>query len=288
MPVLERLRRVEFSRRKYGSELLVDAAMLSELPAFQPHREPHRLDFYDLLLVTSGNGYLEIDGESHQVRPGCLFITVPGQIRRWDTDAVEGACVFFTTDFILHALADDRVLDQCAYFRRDRPSSVLALPSVERRQFLYRFERMGEELDAIRPDASDLLAARLFELLVLINRWYTTRHPNALRKIADTVATRFAAMVDREFKSLQRVQDYADRLGVSSSHLNVVCNRHLGRSASAQIHQRVLLEAKRLLRYTDKPAFAIAQELGFPDPAYFGRFFRRETGMTPRRFRLGA
>jgi AraC family transcriptional activator of pobA len=48
----------------------------------------------------------------------------------------------------------------------------------------------------------------------------------------------------------------------------------------------VLLEARRLLRYTDKPAFAIAQELGFADPAYFGRFFRRESGVTPRQYRL--
>jgi len=96
---------------------------------------------------------------------------------------------------------------------------------------------------------------------------------------------RFVAMVEEEFRTLQRVQDYADRLGVSSGHLNVVCNRHLGRSASAQIRQRVLLEAKRLLRHTNNPAFAIARELGFADPTYFGRFFLRETGTTPRRFR---
>ena len=63
------------------------------------------------------------------------------------------------------------------------------------------------------------------------------------------VADRFAALVDREYKTLQRVQDYAARLGVSSGHLNVVCNRDLGQSASALIHQRLLLEAKRLLRF---------------------------------------
>lgn len=59
----------------------------------------------------------------------------------------------------------------------------------------------------------------------------------------------------------------------------------LGHSASAEIHRRLALEAKRMLLYTDKPAFAIATELGFADPAYFGRFFRRECGVTPRQFR---
>jgi AraC family transcriptional regulator, transcriptional activator of pobA len=280
-----RLRRIEFSTRKYGTELLVDAAMLSAMPAFRAYREPHRLDFYDLLLVTAGSGAFEVDGASHTVRPGQLLITTPGQIRRWNAKGVDGACVFFTADFIRHVFAEARILEQCAFFRDDRPASVLSLDASERRQFLYLFRGMGHEFDAIRRDAADVLAARLCELLVLINRWYAARHAAGVRRIKNGLADRFTSMIDREFRTLQRVQDYADRLGVSTGHLNVVCNRHLGRSASAQIHQRVLLEAKRLLRYTDKPAFAIAQDVGFGDPAYFGRFFLRETGTTPRRYR---
>jgi len=82
-----------------------------------------------------------------------------------------------------------------------------------------------------------------------------------------------------------RQENIARRLGVSPGHLNVLCHEHLGRPASDEIHQRLLLEAKRMLRYSDKAAFAIAQELGFADPAYFGRFFRRGAGLTPRRYR---
>lgn len=286
MLIRERARRVNFATHKYGPELLIDAAMLSAMPAFRPHPEPHRLDFYDLLLITAGTGSLDIDGVAHAVRPGQMFITTPDQVRRWNADGVDGACVFFAAQFISHAFGDRRLLDQCAFFRADRPASALSLNRSERRQFLYRFERMKAECNALPPDASSVLAARVHELLVLINRWYGARHPFATRPIKDDIAHRFAALVDREYRTLQRVQDYADRLGVSSGHLNVICNRDLGRSASALIHQRILLEARRLLRYTDKPAFAIAQELGFGDPAYFGRFFLRETGATPRRYRI--
>jgi AraC-like DNA-binding protein len=279
----EPARHIAFARRKYGPELLIDAAMLSAMPAFAPHREPHRLDFYDLLLITAGSGTFEIAGESHAIHPGRLFITSPGQIRRWDADGVDGACVFFAGQFIRHAFADGRLLDQCAYFRHDRPTAMVALHSSERRQFLYRFEKMAAAV--MQSDPAGLLASRLYELLVLVNRWYGLRHPSSTREITDRIAVQFVAMVDREFRTLQRVQDYADRLGVSTAHLNIVSNRHLGRSASAQIHQRLLLEAKRLLRSTNKPAFAIAEELGFGDAAYFGRFFLREAGTTPRRFR---
>jgi AraC family transcriptional activator of pobA len=279
--------RVEFSRRKYGPELLMDAAMLSAMPAFKASSEPHRLDFYDILLVTRGKGALEMDGERHSVSPGQLLLTRPGQVRRWrEVSGLDGACVFFAKEFVRDVFADARFLDQFSFFDAARPTGGLTLSAGERTQFLRRFRRMGEELASPRADATDLLRARLYELLVLLNRWYRERYPSAVAPRRHGLVARFRAMVDREFRHLHRVRDYAEKLGVSPGHLNVLCHEHLGRPASAEIHQRVLLEARRLLRYSDKPAFVVAQELGFADPAYFGRFFRREAGVTPRRYRV--
>ena len=278
--------RVEFSRRKYGPELLIDAAMLSALPAFRPRPEPHELEFYDILLVTSGHGWFDLDEERHRVAGGQLFLTRPGQVRRWQASGLDGACIFFASEFIRDAFADARFLDQFACFDSSRRSGAITLSAAERTQFLRRFRRMREELGSMRSDATDLLRAQLHELLVLINRWYLARHPRVVDAARNGTIDRFRSMVERDFRRLHRVGDYAARLDVSPGHLNVLCRAHLGRSASAEIHQRLLLEARRLLRYTDKPAFAIAQELGFADPAYFGRFFKREARVTPRGFRV--
>ena len=278
--------RVAFSRRKYGPELLIDAAMLSSMPGFKASGDPHQLDFYDILFVTKGQGWFDLDDERHRVSPGQLFVTRPGQVRRWHVSAVDGACIFFASEFIRDAFADARFLDQFAFVDASRRSGALTLSAGERTQFLRRFRRMSEELRGLRPDATDLLRARLYELLVLINRWYLARYPKAARSGRNSIVDRFRSLVEREFRRLHRVRDYSDRLAVSPGHLSVLCREHLGRSASDEIHQRLLLEARRLLRYTDKPAFAIAQDLGFADPAYFGRFFRRETGVTPRGYRV--
>jgi AraC family transcriptional activator of pobA len=280
----EPLWRVEFRRRKYGPELLVDAAMLSKLPAFKATAKPHALSFYDILLVTKGRGSFELDGERLEVAPGALFFTAPGQIRRWRVDGLDGACVFFAAD-ISDAFADARFFDQFAFFNRRRPSGGVTLTVTERTQFLRRFRRMSEELASPRADATDVLRARLYELLVLLNRWYRARHPMAIDAARHPAVAKFQAMVERDFRRQHRVQEYARRIGVSPGHLNVLCHRHLGWPAGAAIRQRLLLEAKRLLRYSDKPAFVVAGELGFADAAYFGRFFRRETGATPRTYR---
>src|SRR5690348_16897961 len=107
---------IEFARRKYGPELLVDAAMLSDMPAFMPSAEPHALAFLDILLITKGRGSYEIDGTRHAVAPGLLLVTTPGQVRRWEVTGLDGACVFFTKEFLRDAFADARFLDQFAFF----------------------------------------------------------------------------------------------------------------------------------------------------------------------------
>ena len=124
---------ISFSRRKYGRELLIDAARLSDLPAFRPVPYPHVLGYYDVLLVTSGRGTFWIDEDAHPVEPGLVYFTRPGDVRRWDGAHVDGACLFFTTDFVHEAFSDARFLDQFAYFARSRPASAIRLAAGERK-----------------------------------------------------------------------------------------------------------------------------------------------------------
>jgi AraC family transcriptional activator of pobA len=75
-------------------------------------------------------------------------------------------------------------------------------------------------------------------------------------------------------------------LAVSASQLTRLSRRHLGASAKEVIQQRLEIEARRLLLLTARPAAQISRDLGFTDPSYFTRFFRRRTGQSPTRFRV--
>jgi AraC family transcriptional activator of pobA len=81
------------------------------------------------------------------------------------------------------------------------------------------------------------------------------------------------------------VARYAARLGVSETSLNRLCRRQSGTTAFALIQQRLALEAKRRLMYVAASVQNIASELGFADPAYFSRFFRRHCGLSPQDYR---
>jgi AraC-like DNA-binding protein len=285
-PASKRAIQVAFHRTKYGRELLLDAAFVRQMPTFfRPG--PHVLDFHDILLVTRGRGAFLLDGERHRVAPGVALFTLPGQVREWRVPAgLDGACLFFTREFVSETFSDPRFLDQFAYFAPERPSARLALGPPERRAFLGRFRAMQREIAALRDDAPEALRALLYEALVLLNRWYAARHGEARPAAPGGLVEDLRRLVERDFARRHRVADYAAELGISPGHLSARCRSRLRTSAGGLIRARITLEAKRLLLYTDLTAAQVADELGFDDAAYFARFLRREAGAPPSRLRL--
>ena len=97
--------------------------------------------------------------------------------------------------------------------------------------------------------------------------------------------------VEERFLEHWSVEQYASRLGLSTARLNRLARAESGRSALELVHERLTREACRRLVYIAAPVAGVAEELGFADPAYFSRFFKRRMGMNPHRWRqlqLGA
>ncbi len=96
---------------------------------------------------------------------------------------------------------------------------------------------------------------------------------------------RFRQLLEDNYKSHWPVESYADALGIPPARLNRICRSTTEKTAGALIQDRLTLEAQRLLIYTNATASMVAAELGFQDPAYFARFFKRRTGLSPIAFR---
>ena len=96
---------------------------------------------------------------------------------------------------------------------------------------------------------------------------------------------RFRHLIESQYLKHWPVQRYARRLALSGTSLNRLCRQLAGTTAFDLIQQRVALEARRRLVYDSSPVSRVAAELGFKDPAYFSRFFRRHGGVSPNEFR---
>jgi AraC-like DNA-binding protein len=278
------VKKVAFHRAKYGRELLVDAGFLRRLPNFDFSGHPCTLAFFDILLVTRGRGSLVLDDREFRVGPGTLVFTRPGEVRRLGVSGLDGACLFFAEEFVSAAFADPRFLDRFGCFRAGRPSATLALTPAQQRAFLALFRTMQREIEALPDDVTDVLRAKLYEMLVLADRWYGARW-GAPPFGASGAVERFRALLETRLGTEHRVAAYARAVGLSAGHLSALCRRELGKSAGACVRDRLALEAKRLLLHTEMTAAQVADRLGFADPAYFARFFRREAGLPPRLYR---
>ncbi|HCR3983026.1 TPA: helix-turn-helix domain-containing protein [Kluyvera ascorbata] len=100
------------------------------------------------------------------------------------------------------------------------------------------------------------------------------------------VLRQFARLVESHYREHLSLAEYAQRLGVSTTHLNCLCREFHGASALSVLHQRLLLEAKRSLQYTSMTITQVSDYLGFSDVTYFSRFFRKRGGMTPKEFKI--
>jgi AraC-like DNA-binding protein len=130
-----------------------------------------------------------------------------------------------------------------------------------------------------------VLQAQLRILLVYAQRHYVRRYPVPLPAVDDQLVGKYIHLVDVYFRQFHQVQEYAKRLGITPGHLTDITRQRTGLAAGIFIHRRIVLEAKRLLAFSEQTVAEVGHSLNFEDPAYFTRFFRRECGITPTQFR---
>ena len=100
-----------------------------------------------------------------------------------------------------------------------------------------------------------------------------------------TIFQNFVKLIEDNYYKQLSIPDYAKLLSVTESKLKDMCRRFSSLPPKRMIFERILLEAKRRLVYSDKSINQIANDLGFADPSYFARFFVRSVGQTPSQWR---
>ena len=278
---------IRFDRRKYGPPLLADGCEVGSLPFFIKAPRPHRLAFYEVALVTEGRGAIELDGVPIEVAPYRVCVTAPGEVRSWRLDGarLEGWLAFFEAD-----LFDDGFVDPAFLERLPLTAAVPAQRSiaVDRRRFeslAAIVAAMAEELRAPDSDTSRMLGAQACQLLIAVQRASGIAAGAAPENRAAQLSRRFARLVGERFSAGDPVASYAERLGVTTRHLNQCLREQTGLTAGETIRRRVFLEARRRLLAGSSPVAAIGEALGFSDTPYFIRFFKRHAGVTPGEFR---
>lgn len=252
--------------------------------------KPHRHDnMFQILCVFDGAMDVQMDEENHRLTGGTVITIPPGVVHGFHFKPdTKGAVLSLAAPLF----ADRGYRRSHQYFEA---LLVLAqIISFQKQSVL--FDQLRHYLNMIVGELQHAEAGHHLMLEWLVNmvmmtlkrQFEHTRIEASSSQVSGKILKKFRALVENKYRQQWNVQQYAGALHTSVSSLNRVCKHSVGITAKSIIQNRVLIEAKRKLIYTQYPVDQVAYTLGFKDPAYFTRYFKKLEGVPPSEYRTGA
>jgi AraC family transcriptional regulator, transcriptional activator of pobA len=247
----------------------------------------HRHTYYEAFLI-DGKGSYFADFQEYCVAGPTLIFVSPGQVHRWNQKPrITGPMICFTQEFYDGKEPPPSSLVELPFWFPFETPPLLTLDASQAR----KFDSLCADVEAEATpskERDDIARALLRVLFYQAARIYRGLHEKGTQSVEGGqghLGREFRLAVERHFRTITSVSDYAKTLQVTADHLGAVVREETGRPPGDIIRKRILLEAKRLLVHTSMNVSEIAYALNFEDPAYFSRFFRRLTDKAPGNFR---
>ena len=250
------------------------------------HRHDALLQF---LYIRNGYGHVVIESEKTPFEPPCLVI-LPAQVVHGFAFSPEiDGLVVTAAQRALESIAKSVSTALVAVLQRPAVIPVRG-PAASDETLMPLFHLLEAEF---RRGAAGYTAAGMSLLMALFVQAarlidHATVPVAALAARRSLQIKRFRELIARHFREHRPVEFYADALDVTTPQLGRICREELGMSPTALINDHLIREAQRDLLYSGMTVKQIAHSLGFEDSAYFSRYFRKQTGATPREFQRSA
>ena len=249
-----------------------------------------RSDFLTVLLIAKGELTFSLNLEEYTAKQNSLVIVAPNSIKKVvavSKDTIVSG-VNFTIDFLAAIGIPQNAIELLDYFssqfspywkldKKDAASVQLLIKQLNQKVSSLNEHVYGKEL------LYHTFYIFLYEVYGLSKKYAVPFHHHVTRK--ENLVKNFTQLVQKQFRSQRNVSIYAEQLNITPKYLTETVKEITGKTAGEIIDDFVLLEAKLLL---DNPALSIAEiadELHFSDQSFFGKYFKRHTGMSPKEYR---
>lgn len=247
------------------------------------HQHPR---MYQLVYVSSGRVKAHLDGQEYNGEGPCLFTLPPSVAHGFEFERDLTLGYVITLSQVL--LSDDRLsLNSAVHDGLMRSAQVIDLRHQpdDQRFIEQSITQLEHEYNNNEPGKQQLFECLLFAMLIKLGRHLHAHHRLRHESHYDTRYQQLTELIELHYREHLPSQFYADALCTTPIGLNRACKAISGKSLGDLLQDRLALEAQRMLIYSSAPVSLIAYELGFADPAYFARFFKRRVGTTPSIFR---
>lgn len=254
-------------------ETIADRSVLHDWE-LAPHRHAR---LHQILLVQSGGGVVQLDEATVTLSAGALVNIPPGHVHAFRFERGTQGWVTTLADELL-----DDLFSRVGDVRRDlaRACVIQSDPAMA-----WAVAQIWQEFSAHDTARALVLRGLSASLLGWISRQMAQVEPRSVVAPDTSLVPRFVELIEQHFLEHWQVSDYAKALAISPTHLSRLARATSGQSALRMIEARIMREARRNLAYTHLGVATIAYSLGYADPAYFTRVFKRDAGVSPKTFR---
>ena len=252
-------------------------------------RKPHIHSFYQIIWFAKGQGKHFVDFNAFEVTPNSFFLISKDQIHFFDDNKnYEGIIIHFNEEFLIDSENDIDVFLKYSIFNDFESEPFFRTSKDTVKKFHDLISQLQQEIAAHETFAHKEYLRHLLKLfLISIQRIGKRNTFNNLSVNNNSHLTflKFRKLVDANFKKVQTVGEYAALLNISSKTLTNHSKESADKTPLEIINERIILEGKRLISHSSLNINEIGFQLGFDDPSYFIKYFKKQTGKSPGDFR---
>ena len=267
-----------------------ELAMIHGEPSFfqfiMQRQPPFVINDHRLGIITHGEGHINFNLMDRHLSAGTLIYLGPGTIIDpiHFSDDLELMGIGLFADFPM-PFAAGQFPSAFNGQVRDFQLPVSVEDQQTARNILETLWHLVHQKDYHRPTASSLVAALMHHYDRLFHQQADTL--SATRSREQTIFGRFIQLVNQHCRQQHQISYYADRMCLTERYLGTVIRQTSGTTAKEWIDRALITQSKVLLRHSDKSVAQISEDLNFPNPAFFSKYFKRLTAMTPLEYREG-
>lgn len=247
---------------------------------------PHSHSYYQIIWFFDPLGKHTVDFKTYEIKENTILFIGRDQIHAFDHQYdCNGWLIHFNESFFMHTEVDV-FLKYKIFKNQENPCYAVETEAIESgKTYLSLIEKELSNRNNFGFEDSVRFLLKCF--LIILERVHQKRgDENESRNDPYTLKLyQFKELIEENYKNGLSVKEYADLMNISSKTLNTITKTITNKSPSQLIAERIILEAKRLLKFTSLQIVEITYALGFEDPSYFVKYFKRHVNQSPLAFR---
>lgn len=285
---MKKVKNIKFQNRK-RPELDFDLVDLKELLSRKIHHitQPHRIDFFQILIITQGKGFHTVDTTDYAYKKGTIITTRKDQVHRFSQNPnAKGYLLLFTEDFLTSHFEKGEILRAFHLFNELLISPKFDLEIKEFNEVLKLIESIEAEYkEHIDEFSRSIIRSALHMLVIKLFRLKSKNNEVLSKRKYFYEFIQLQQLIEKNYTKTRKVADYAEMMNCTAKTLNNVCRAILDKSVKSVINDIVIMQIKRLLINTTLTITEIAYESGFDEPTNMFRYFKKSTNRSPESYR---